>query len=236
LFGLVQDTDHTDQHDSSFPSLGDASKLVPFLLSRRARGKAFDRLIIDYSHGHRQHVAEYTDKAAKRASSQALQSRISRFCECIVRDSSQKSSMGFSSIRTLARRLKQPLSKTLSHAFCFEGCQLGLRFENIDDKINVENKYSDWTPIIDCTIANSLENDDDNAGTRCAFVGFEDETEGGLATASLNVEQLAMEYYKSGRLPSENDDATYYKGGWSGFHDEGESSLFSRTLCLCVHR
>jgi hypothetical protein len=58
-------------------------------------------------------------------------------------------------------------------------------------------------------------------GGRCSYVGFEDQDDSpALIFRSLNVEELAMEYYYSGRLP-ENQDPNEVRGGWVGWHDEG---------------
>lgn len=214
--------------------------LAPLLLSRRARGKAIDRLIIDYTHIHRQHCAD-EEKATKRAKSEKFQLEVATFSTQILKKVALTSSMGFSSIRTLARRLKKPLSETLASIDCLEARELGLRLRNSNvvsivqkpakRKNEDSKKYSDWTPITDYSIANALNNDDNGAGARCAFVGFEDEGNEQAGTTSLNVEELAMELYYSGRLP-ENVDSPDLKGGWVGWHDEGGHirALF-RILC-----
>jgi hypothetical protein len=208
----------------TFPEVNSVTRLSPVLLSRRARGKAFDRLLIDYIHLHRRDMVNIEGKAAKRLLFEAFQSRLKTFCENIISSVAQKSSVGFSAIRAVARRLKRPLKESLN-CFCLEAQELGIRFANENTEVESDEKYSDWSPITDRSVANALSAENDSRGTRCAFVGFEDDIDP-VQTTSLNVEQLAMEFYRSGRLPLDNMyQLSDVKGGWSGFHDEGEQLL-----------
>ena len=217
-----------------FPNVENITRLSPLLLSRRAKGKAFDRLIIDYTHFHRKMLLTETDKEKKKAAAQAFQMRIVHFCKSIIDRFSEKSSIGFSAIRILARRLKQPLSKTIKDLECLEAVELGLRYENEDcgDEIIFDEKYCDWAPQTDRTVANALDSGNENlAGSRCSYVGFEDSDSDEINTSSLNVEQLAMELYRTGRMPPETSD-TSCKGGWRGFHDEGKKSSLNLFLSV----
>ena len=85
LFGSFDDSECTDasRFFSSKVDLPDASPLAPVLISRRARGKAIDRLVIDYSHIHRQSTAGL-DKNSKKASSDAFQKEVAMFCRQII--------------------------------------------------------------------------------------------------------------------------------------------------------
>jgi hypothetical protein len=112
----------------------------------------------------------------------------------------------------------------LAQADNLEANELSLRLQN-SDRNSAEtnsNKYSDWTPVTDIFLANSLRSEEKEAGSRCAFVGFEDgEEHGRISSSSLNVEELAMELYGSGRLPVIQDNTGKRKGGWKGWHNEG---------------
>ncbi len=211
--------------------------IPPFqpLISRRARGKALDRLIIDYTHFARKnndlfgatetetrHPAESKSKskAKKKAATKSAANKIVQLLtEPLIRTSVVSGKISFSSIRTLARRLKRPLSRTLEGLESYEASELGHRFSNADDEPQDATKYNDWTPITDTTVANAMANNEDSAvGGRCSFVGFE-EDEHAVRMGSLNVEELAKEYYNQGRLPIGDEFPT--KGGWIGYHDEG---------------
>jgi hypothetical protein len=106
----------------------------------------------------------------------------------------------------------------------FEVSQLGHRLENdSDSQIDASSsKYSDWTPVTDTAVANSIASDRNGGGGRCAFVGFEVDDDISIHTRSLNVEELAKEFYSLGKLPESNDSrSARAKGGWVGYHDEG---------------
>ena len=193
----------------------DALTLPSIWLSRRARGKAIDRLVIDYAHAQRQQVANF-DKGARKTASQVFQRKVAEFCQHVIAHTARLGSIGFSSIRTVARRLKQPLAASLTGVDCPESELLGLRFANDFGHPGLaksrQGGYSDWIPITDRLVANALRNEENGPGARCAFVGFEDEDEKpGLS--SLNVEELAMELYRSGRLP-ETQGSLISQGGW----------------------
>jgi hypothetical protein len=212
LFGGVNSP---DERGSIVPSFCSSTKLAQVLLSRRTRGKALERLLVDLTHWQRRDLGYVEDKILKRNASDKFQCEFMKFCEIILDNSSQTSSVPFSSIRKIAMRLKRPLAKTIGTKFCPEAFELGLRIES-DPRNESEKKYRDWMPITDRAIANSLSNGEN--GTRCSFVGFEDDKD--IFSSSLNVEQLAMEFYRTGRLPVDN--ASLGSGGWIGFHDEGQ--------------
>lgn len=207
--------------------------LSPLLLSRRATGKAYDRLIIDCAHMSRKEKKELGDDV-KRSETANTQAQISRFCEDIIGRVVHSSSIAFSAIRGIARRLKRPLCETLRDLTCLEANELGLRLDNLSQAEKEEKAskcYSDWTPPTDYAVANAIANDENEAGVRCSFVGFEEEGITSGNAKSLNVEQLALEFYNTGRLPI-SDDSNVLLGGWVGWHDEGGHirALF-RILC-----
>jgi len=207
--------------------LPETSPLAPILLSRRARGKAIDRLIIDYCHMHRQSIAD-KDKAAKKASSEEFQKWVAHFCCQVISSAAPSGSIGFSSIRTVARRLKQPLADSLRDIECLESAELGLRLINEGEVPDSKSKkYCDWTPTTDRSVANSIKNEENGPGGRCAFVGFEDDDEK-AGPSSLNVEELAMELYRCGRLPSEDDAEKCSQGGL-------RVCIWCFEFCLCCN-
>ena len=217
-----------------------ASAFARFLLSRRARGKALDRLAIDFTHFLRAKekkkalANDATKKeSAKRAkvAASALKATIAGFTRNVLSRFVVNAAVSFSSIRTLARRLKQPLPLILNSLSleCQEAKFLGLRLacSNVSLAQDV-TEYSDWTPTTDYAVANSVAVGDVMAGGRCSFIGHEEDKEGGVSVfaKSLNVEQLAMEFYSSGRLPApvkvdDSSKADSIQGGWVGWHDEG---------------
>mmetsp|Transcript_25334 Transcript_25334/g.52674 ORF Transcript_25334/g.52674 Transcript_25334/m.52674 type:complete len:272 (-) Transcript_25334:1363-2178(-) len=127
------------------------------LLSRRARGKGFDRLIIDYTHLVRKHknaagVVEpknserrvskgnASTKAKKKVSPGSIVNEVvTLLTEPIIRTCVPTGQISFSSIRTLARRLKRPLSRTLKGLHSFETSELGHRLSNDDDDDDDDN-------------------------------------------------------------------------------------------------
>jgi len=120
--------------------------------------------------------------------------------------------------RKFSRRLKTPLS-TLTLRWDIwnnEMLELGIRLHC--------TKMKEWSPSIDFTIANAL-NDSSVSGTgkRCSYVGNEDLYEEGVVdTRSLTVEELALEEYALGKLPSEQSlESSISGGGWKGWHTEG---------------
>ena len=78
-----------------------------------------------------------------------------------------------------------------------------------------------------------MAGEETDIGKRCSYVGFEDNVVDVADPSSLNVEELAMQYYATGRLPvSEPEDLQ--GGGWSGWHDEG-GLLRALFRIICAH-
>ena len=227
----------------------DAAPLCEYLISRRARGKAQERLIIDYGHILRNEtklnradervieaimIAE-SPKANKKVE-KIMKDRaidlVATLCSKLITRAARSASIPFSAIRCLARRLKQPLMESLDLPSCLEASIFGFRLGVPSTDLTVRKKgYSDWCPIVDEAVAVALAVQEVSTGQRCSYVGFEDnEPNGKVQIASLNVEQLAAEYYSSGRLPK--NDPKLDGGGWVGWHDEGGHlrALF-RILC-----
>jgi len=210
-----------------------------FLLSRRARGKALDRLAIDMKHlldaeekGNVLATGEETKSGKKKGAntkktSDKKAAAVRAFTRDVLSIYVENAAISFSTIRTLARRLKQPLVDSLTSLPCREAQVLGMRLACSERLTPNPNKYSDWVPNTDHAIANSIAVSDAVAGGRCRFVGHEENQEESLYTKSLNVEELAMEFYGSGRLPAPppnagaEGDSNFIKGGWLGWHDEG---------------
>ena len=215
----------------------------PPWMSRRGRGKSIVRLIIDCGQiplapGIDSMNSDKVKAKTKKALSDAIRKSMDRFCQEFIVHGAMSGCVGFSAIRTLARRLKQPLEQTLHSLRCVESNELGIRISSHDnDVVNHvcdKNAYSDWTPFTDYFVANSIDRDNVEPGSRCAFVGFEDDIDHSLLSSSLNVEELAMDLYRTGRLPNcigkNNNEGI--KGGWTGWHNEGAMirALF-RIIC-----
>jgi hypothetical protein len=203
-------------------------ELASCLLSRRTRGKACSRLMVDYRHLLKKEKASVRDDKKKYIELHDQQTEsVRNFFHQTISLAIVSATIPFSSIREVARPLKQPLEDILRHYPLMEASELGLRLKSMFTTAAEPcvDKYSEWSPTIDTALANALIRDENASGSRCAYIGFEDR--GGNASPSLNVEELAMEYYYSGRLP-EHDE----RGGWRGFHDEGSNvhALF-RILC-----
>jgi VRR-NUC domain len=221
--------------------------LAQAYLSRRARGKAFDRLVIDYLHILRQQRSALPnrDKKPKGKSgnfenfdkTHTPNDLIARLCGDLLQVSAPSGQISFSAARTLARRLKQPLSVSLGGLELYEVSELGHRYANSSSDVPPATKskisegakrakavidckkYSDWSPATDTAVANAMLADARHAvGGRCSYISFEDREVGNFR--SLNVEELALEYYNTGRLP-EHQDPNTVRGGWVGWHDEG---------------
>jgi VRR-NUC domain len=228
------------------------SSLASCYLSRRARGKAFERLIIDYIHVVRRTFAPTKNvkdiasgknnnqsKAAvkKHPSQPSAADIVNRLTEPLLRsDASTTGRITFAAIRTLARRLKQPLSMTLKDMNLYETSQLGHCLLSLSPEEECLSKYSDWRPVTDTAVANAMAAEHNAVGGRCAYIGFEEDEQNSLYVGSLNVEQLAMEYYYHGKLPlsdTQTDGDPSTKGGWIGYHDEGGSvrALFRILSC-----
>ena len=185
------------------------SGVVHCLLSRRARGKALDRLVIDRNHLSRLAKKRLEAEGATLAPESSSVDGAQSFCQALLHTLVPSCRVSFSGLRLLARRLKAPLASTMSGITCPEAEMLGLRYGSASAEMS--SKYSDWEPQTDRSIANALPGTEG----RCAFVGHEEAAHGD--SSSLNVEELAMEYYRTGRLPETSED----KGGWTGWHDEG---------------
>ena len=135
----------------------------------------------------------------------------------------------FSALRSLARRLKQPLVELLDLSSCLEASIFRFRLgSSPKDQTEKKKGYNDWSPVVDEAVAVALATEEVTAGKRCSYIGFEENDMAHLS--SLNVEQLATEFYASGRLPK--NDPELEGGGWVGWHDEGGHlrALF-RILC-----
>ena len=242
LFGGQKDsgTDWTDHQLGN-----DDTTFSRYYLSRRARGKAYERLVVDKTHILRRDAkTKAMETAAKgNANKGKLATRAKKipklptplelsaqFCHELIRKFAPSGQITFSAIRTLAKRLKKPLSDTLLDVNCFEVQELGHRLANPGKTTEPTqiNKYSDWRPITDQAVANSMECDDSTVGKRCSYIGFEAD-ENPLTLSSRNVEELSMEYYRSGKLFGEDQQP---RGGWEGWHDEGGKvrALF-RVIC-----
>ena len=188
----------------------DTTRLAPLLLSRRARGKAYDRLIIDLDHLARKENIGKENQEKKLATKLRAENK-SDFCERVLTSVAPTASVPFSAIRTLARRLKKPLKETLHERPSLEMEELKLR---VCKSCGCNDKgYSDWTPLTDLAVANNTLGPGATVGSRCVFVGHED--------GSLNVEELAMECYRSGKLPARDHSQQSNFAGWEGWHDEG---------------
>lgn len=189
---------------------------VECLLPRRNRGKACERLLIDMTHTERR-AKKISKKGRKRSIEETKQFPVQSLCNVLLE---KLDSIPFCSLRNVARRSKAPLPQTYERSILL-----------------IRPIHDDWSPITDCAVANSITMDssDAAAGKRCSFVGWEmHDYDGEVMDAhrSLNVEELAMEEYHSGRLPRDQE----LKGQWAGWHDEGGHvrALF-RILCLQHH-
>jgi hypothetical protein len=211
------------------------SSYVQFLLSRRVRGKAFDRLQIDRGHLY--------GKVATQVNN------------CInFKSLGCSGSIPFSYMRKLARRMRFPINCAMRDIFNIEVMELGIRLnqatylsaENGDTKENMADfilrthvsdsvreegdpkllpavkkplKRDGWSPVVDVCVANALKQTSErNPRKRCSYIGREDS---GMHDniRSLTVEELAMEEYFVGVLPS--CSSSLGGGGWKGWHDEG---------------
>ncbi|CAJ1942506.1 unnamed protein product [Cylindrotheca closterium] len=214
--------------------------LMPLLLSRRTKGKAYERLTLDYLHHLRQMRKKKQQEATvhtklgikEKLTSTKRKSRdyaarkkeptpnevVASFNKALIEVCVERAQIPFSAIRTLARRLKSPLKKTLEGRNSPEAAELGHRYSNDSDVslATTDTQYSDWTPTTDHAVANSITTDGDFVGRRCSYISFE---ENSVNRGSLNVEGLAMEFYRTGRLPVV--DRSAHSGGWVGWHDEG---------------
>jgi hypothetical protein len=233
LFPREKATDSTDLLEQLIQQQRTCT--YPPWISRRARGKAMERLVVDCCQIHRRDnnnsksdaTAEKFTTKTKKASNDKFRQSLDQFCKDVIATTSVSSSIGLSAIRTLARRLKQPLDKSLNPFRCIESNELGIRLSNStvseEQRSSDKTVYTDWTPKTDYFVAHSINRENNESGTRCTFVGFEDEIDHSILSSSLNVEELALELYKSGRLPCSHDDISKLdiQGGWIGWHNEG---------------
>ena len=259
LFGKIQNRDNvvvaSEMEDQSHHF--EKTFLSELLMSRRARGKAHERLMIDYVHLLRWKIKsdsassdEGSNEARGTRSKQTRKKDVSvevspqdavrRVCSRVVGAVARAGSIPFSAVRSLARRIKAPLATSLKLP-CPEVDALGIRLNNRNDAATNEGEkksekikgYIDWIPPTDQAVANAMAGEETLAGKRCSYVGFEENAAGKADMTSLNVEELAMQYYASGRLPaSETADDELAGGGWVGWHDEGGHvrALF-RVIC-----
>lgn len=249
VFGSFQSDSWRQEHPGE-GGWGESLVRTPvgdLMISRRARGKAIERLIIDYIHILRQEskiqntakerFEESQHKKSKKSNSignnPSAADRVNALCTGVIAVAISSAFISFSAIRALARRLKRPLNHLLGVGGGKEAQELGLRMRNdTSDSLDESKRYVDWNPRIDQAVAVALGGSLSCAGSRCSFIGFEDEENEAACATSLNVEQLAMEYYATGRLPV--GDEGLAGGKWEGWHDEGGHlrTLF-RVLCAC---
>lgn len=222
-------------------------RFMNLLLSRRTRGKALERLLIDRVHFQRKNKKEEAfqsnkDKPKKRKSPKKEKgSKVSIekadsqiLCEKIIQEEGTRASIPFSTLRNLAKRLKCPLVDTMKDVWNCEMIELNIRLANSslsksptqsssDEKKSsksekeskVKHSYCDWTPDTDHSVAHSTKSE---LGGRCSFVGWEEENQNNITHRSLNVEELALEEYASGRLPKEHmKEELDNSGGWIGW-------------------
>lgn len=259
LFGKIQSRDNLFSTSATADNTWnfDSMSLPELLLSRRTRGKAFERLMIDYKHlfqwEAKAKLTSFDDSLEESdesltvprgtgssktgdkgtATQKSPQEFVRRLCRQMLGSVARTGSIPFSAVRALARRLKAPLCASLSGLLCPESETLGIRLgndcslvmSNTTSKSDVENPtdgYTDWIPTTDFAVANAMTNDDTTlVGKRCSYVGFEDLSEK-ADISSFNVEELAMQYYATGRLPAtEIPHGELLGGGWAGYHDEG---------------
>ena len=200
------------------------------LLSRRVRGKAFERLLIDKKHAIKKDSPKSKNKVKTPCDVDAFTA------DCLPTIAST-GSIPFSFIRKFTRRIKRSLTQTLDDAWSIEMLELGIRLVDNDTGAQSSITEKEWSPTVDVSVANAIRHDSDNgAGKRCAFISSE-ENDGIEHTRSLNVEELAIEEYAAGRLPVDDDDKVHiiYKGGWKGWHCEGiHVRVLFRILCTRV--
>lgn len=219
LFGTEVQSFCFDVSDLSRSYQCQADQYAQYLLPRRNRGKAIERLLIDLTHAHRKSHNQSSNNSAH-----LDLSPIQGFCRYLLGNAATSCSIPFSSIRNLARRLKAPLVNTLKGISNDEMRILQIRLDDVNSN---ESRscvgYRDWSAKTDVAIANALSNDTNGsaAGKRCAFVGWElcDDGNQPEITRSLNVEELALEEYHAGRLPNPSDEngESMIRGNWKGY-------------------
>lgn len=235
----------------AFPTTNDLDPVrqafVQLLLSRRSRGKAVERLVIDLLHILRKEAKENQESLsglpkktkALRIKEEHVCDQKSLFSHVLT---SVCSTIPFSSYRSLAKRLQCPLKDIIQKIPNMEAAELELRLEKaegpsitgVSSKELIHEKINGWRPVIDISVANSIRTE---PGTRCTFVGWEDDTDvtSSKLHRSLNVEELALEEYSSGRLPNCHSELIEGpSGGWIGWHDEG-GHIRALFRILCCH-
>ena len=208
------------------------SHVSRILLSRRVRGKAYERLLIDKKHA----LKRNAPKKEKNKSGKKI-CVVDLFTEACIPTIASTSSLPFCFIRKFSRRIKKPLSSLLQDAWSVEMIELGIRL--LDGKKMVATNAAsstldrEWSPITDVSIANAIQNDSDGGSIRCSFISNEESNEVQY-TRSLNVEELAIEEYAAGRLPLDEKDELHKngRGGWKGWHCEGvHVRVLFRIIC-----
>lgn len=219
-----------ENYEEKMRKFSSLSQYVQLILSRRVRGKAFERLSVDKKHCKRKSEAtlktgkvQRKKKPAKNRSAECTDIFTLR---CLIMFSRQ-GSIPFSFIRKLSKRIKMPLTKIIDEGWNLEMLELGIRLWKEDESVN------EWTPAIDESIANAITQDSSNKpGGRCSFIGHENNDE--QCHRALNVEELAMQEYSIGHLPVDKSHVLnkYFTGGWKGWHAEGfHVRLLFRLLC-----
>eukprot|EP00557_Chaetoceros_sp_GSL56_P006379 CAMPEP_0176502548 /NCGR_PEP_ID=MMETSP0200_2-20121128/14814_1 /TAXON_ID=947934 /ORGANISM="Chaetoceros sp., Strain GSL56" /LENGTH=1028 /DNA_ID=CAMNT_0017901631 /DNA_START=111 /DNA_END=3193 /DNA_ORIENTATION=- len=206
------------------------SHFTQLLLSRRVRGKAFERLFIDKKHVSRQQFQKTTSNKSKK---RKVCNELDTFTTQCIHSVTSVASVPFSFIRKFCRRLKMPILRLLGDIWSIEMLELGIRLHETSTHEKAPTLEEEWTPKTDVSIANALICDENKTGKRCSFVSSE-ESDGAVFTRSLNVEELAMEEYMAGRLPKEKNDAIHkpHVGKWTGWHCEGvHVRVLFRLLC-----
>jgi hypothetical protein len=142
---------------------------VRLLLPRRARGKAWDRLLIDVL---------TLERAAKKAGGgdageEGAKSGVPSSADLLAfaLDPKRDGHIPHCFARVLARKAKQSLEKVYGKTPCREAVELGIRF--------------DWRPIVDYSLANSVK----EGQGKSHFVGHDDERN----FRAQSVEKLAIE-------------------------------------------
>ena len=220
-------------NENKFKQKDDGTNLrfVIFLMSRRTRGKAVERLLIDKTHVARKEEKKLQANLSKKRKSKTgspTKNKIQMLCRKLISEEGIRASIPFSSIRNLSKRLKCPLIETLQGIWNPEMIELNIRLENnnISTPGNQQNKnktnkklkkekksYTDWAPNTDRSVGVSMNNE---IGARCTFIGWEDGNKNNIIHRSLNVEELALEEYASGRLPNIEKGGSV-SGGWVGW-------------------
>jgi VRR-NUC domain len=213
--------------------------LAGLLLSRRTRGKVFDRLLIDIRHLHQTQLKASADET-KRQASIIFRQQMQDFCVFHLRQGARLSTLGFSTLRELTQRLKMPFCTVLGNAQVVEAATLGLRVQKEISLIETSTttpsrKTNEWEPVVDTSVANSLTDASAARGTRTSFVSNEDNDSEGRDVSqnrSMNVEEYAKELYATGRIPVSGDHDECF-GGWEGWADDEGRVLRTLFRIIC---